>query len=78
VAQDDSIWAFIPYAPVHSEADMLAQVRLLLARQERGTDLAFAVVLPATGRAIGATRYLNIEPANRAVEVAGNSPRAIG
>ena len=32
VAQDDSLWAYIPYPPVHSEADMLAQVRDLLAR----------------------------------------------
>jgi N-acetyltransferase len=72
VGQDDSLWAYIPYPPVHSEEDMLAQVRNLLARQARGTDLPFAVVLQATGRAIGGSRYLNIDPANRAVEIGGS------
>jgi len=72
VGQDDSIWTYMPYPPVRSEADMLAHVRVLLARQARGTDLAFAVILLASGRAIGATRYLNIEPAHRSVEIGGS------
>src|SRR4029078_1397265 len=33
VGQDEDIWAFMPYTPVRSEADMLALVRELLARQ---------------------------------------------
>src|SRR5258708_6067344 len=65
VGQDDSLWAYIPYSPVHSEADMLA-------REARGTDLPLAVVLQATGRALGLTRYLNIDPANRALEIGGS------
>ena len=71
VGQDDDLWAYIPYPPVHSQADMLAQVRNLLARQASGADLPFAVVHLATGRAIGASRYLNIEPANRGLEIGG-------
>jgi RimJ/RimL family protein N-acetyltransferase len=71
VGQDDSIWAYIPYLPVHSQADMLAWVRELLARQARGTDLPFAVVLRESGRAIGASRYLDIQLAYRAVEIGG-------
>ena len=72
VGQDDSIWTYMPYPPVRSEADMLAQVRDLLARQARGTDLAFAVIHLASGRAVGASRYLNIEPANRGLEIGGS------
>jgi RimJ/RimL family protein N-acetyltransferase len=72
VGQDAAIWAYMPYAPVRSEADMRALVRDLLARQARGTDLAFAVVHLATGRAIGASRYLNIEPAHRGLEIGGS------
>ena len=71
VGQDDSLWAYIPYPLVRSEADMRAWVLDLLARQARGTDLPFAVVHLETGRAIGASRYLDIQPANRAVEVGG-------
>jgi RimJ/RimL family protein N-acetyltransferase len=43
----------------------------MLARQARGTDLPFAVVHLASGQAIGATRYMDIQPANRALEIGG-------
>jgi len=72
MGQDDSIWTYMPYPPVRSEADMLAQVRDLLARQARGTDLAFAVIHLASGRAVGASRFLNIEPAHRGLEIGGS------
>jgi RimJ/RimL family protein N-acetyltransferase len=72
VGQDDALWAYIPYAPVRSEADMRAWVRDMLARQARGGDLPLAVMDLATGRAIGATRYLDIQPAHRAVEIGGS------
>jgi len=51
---------------------MLAWVRDLLGRQARGTDLPFAVVYQATGRAIGASRYLDIQRAHRSVEIGGS------
>ncbi len=71
VGQDDAIWAYMPYAPVHSEADMRAWVLELLARQARGTDLPFAVVYLESGRAVGATRYMDIQPAHRGLEIGG-------
>ncbi len=43
----------------------------LLTLQERGTDLPFAVVHRETGKAIGMTRYMNIERGNRALEIGG-------
>ena len=72
VGQDDAIWTYMRYPAVRSQADMLAHVRVLLERQARGTDLAFAVVHLASGRAIGASRYLNIEPAHRSLEIGGS------
>ena len=69
--QDESTWQYIPYPPVHSEADMLAWVNDMLARQAHGTDLPFAVVHLETGQAIGATRYMDIRPANRGLEIGG-------
>lgn len=71
VGQDENLWQYIPYPPVHSEADMRAWIDDLLARQAKGADLPFAVVDQASGRAIGATRYLDIQPANRALEIGG-------
>ncbi len=64
-------WRWMPYGEVTTEERMFAWVRDILARQARGTDLPFAVVHLASGRAIGCTRYLDIQPANRAVEVGG-------
>jgi RimJ/RimL family protein N-acetyltransferase len=69
--QDESTWQYIPYSPVHSEADMLAWVNDMLARRARGTDLPFAVVHLESSQAIGATRYMDIQPANRALEIGG-------
>ncbi len=68
---DPGIWQYIPYQPVHTEADMRAWVEDLLARQAKGTDLPFAVVDQAANHAIGATRYLDIQRPNRAVEIGG-------
>ncbi len=34
-----------------------------------GTDFGFAVVLQESGRAIGCSRYLDIQPQNRALEI---------
>jgi RimJ/RimL family protein N-acetyltransferase len=42
-----------------------------LAAQANGTSLPFAVLDNATGKAIGITNYLNIEPDHRRVEIGG-------
>ena len=40
-------------------------------RAEKGTDLPFAVIHLASGRVAGATRYLNIMPNDRGLEIGG-------
>ena len=42
-----------------------------LAAQANGTCLPFAVLDNATGKAIGMTNYLNIEPDHRRLEIGG-------
>ncbi len=69
--RDPEIWRWMPYGEVTNEERMLVWVRDMLSRQARGTDLPFAVVHLASGRAIGCSRYLDIQPANRALEVGG-------
>jgi len=71
VAGDESIWRYMLYGTVQSEEQMLAWVRDLLGRQARGTDLPFAVIHCPSGKAIGATRYLDIRPADRGLEIGG-------
>ncbi len=68
---DPDIWRFMPYPAVRSEADMRAQIEDLLGRQARGTDLPFAVWHLAEGRAIGMSRYLDIQVANDMLEIGG-------
>ncbi len=65
------IWRHMLYGDIDSEAKMLGFIRDLLRRQARGTDLPFTVILQATGKAIGCTRYMDIDTPNRALEVGG-------
>ncbi len=70
-AHDESIWRYMLYVYPDNEEKMLAWVRDILARQAAGTDLAFTIIHRASGRAIGATRYLEIRPLHRSLEVGG-------
>ncbi|MGH2522110.1 MAG: GNAT family N-acetyltransferase [Anaerolineales bacterium] len=69
--QDESIWRYMLYGIIQTEEQMRVMVQELLSRQARGTDLPFAVVHRETGRAIGMTRYMDIQPANRGLEIGG-------
>lgn len=71
VGLDESIWEHMLYGKVRTEQDMHVWVQDILGRQAHGTDLAFAVVHLASGRVAGATRYLNISPPNRSLEIGG-------
>jgi RimJ/RimL family protein N-acetyltransferase len=48
---------------------MAAYIETALKEQERGISLPFAQVEPATRRAIGSTRYGNIDRTNHRVEI---------
>lgn len=71
IGLDETIWRYMLYGDIRSEQDLRAWVREILARQGRGTDLPFAVIDLDSGRAIGATRYLNIQPEHRSLEIGG-------
>lgn len=69
--QDENIWRYMPYGNVVTEAQMLELVRDMLGRQARGTDLPFAVMHLADQRAIGMTRYMEIQRPHRGLEIGG-------
>jgi RimJ/RimL family protein N-acetyltransferase len=71
VCSDENIWRYMLYGDVLSETQMRAWVMDMLDRQAAGADLPFAVICLQTGRAIGATRYLDIQPHNRSLEIGG-------
>jgi len=64
-------WHFMLYGEMNSLNDMRNWVRDIMARGTRGTDLPFAVIHLDSGRVAGATRYLNIMPNDRGLEVGG-------
>ncbi len=71
VGLDENIWKHMLYGNINTVEKMRAFVLDLLDRQIRGTDLPFAVIYQAEGRAIGCTRYMEIRPAHRGLEIGG-------
>lgn len=66
-----AFWDFMVYGAMNSVDDMRGWVKDILARAEKGTDMPFVAIHLASGRVAGATRYLNIMPNDRGLEVGG-------
>lgn len=64
-------WDFMVYGNINSVGDMRNWVQDIRGRAEKGTDLPFVVIQLASGRVAGATRYLNIMPKDRGLEIGG-------
>jgi RimJ/RimL family protein N-acetyltransferase len=64
-------WDFMLYGNINTVDDMRHWVQDILARAEKGTDLPFVAVHLGSGRIAGATRYLNIMPQDRGLEIGG-------
>ena len=69
VGQD--FWDFMLYGRMETEEDMRNWVKDILERAQKGTDLPFVAIHLESGRVAGATRYLNIMPKDRGLEVGG-------
>ena len=68
VGLDEELWRWIP-TPVRTGAAMAAYIETALKEQASGASLPFALIEKTSGRAIGSTRYGNIEPAHHRVEI---------
>ena len=68
VGLDEELWRWIPTA-VQTREEMAAYIETALQEQERGVSLPFAILEKATGRAIGSTRYGNIDRTHHRVEI---------
>ncbi len=66
-----NFWDFMLYGQMESEDDMRGWVMDIISRGEKETDLPFVVIHLATGSVAGATRYLNIMPKDRGLEIGG-------
>lgn len=68
VGLDEDLWRWIPH-PVRTPEEMRAYLETALEAQAAGTAVPFATVEKATGRAIGSTRFANIDRINRHAEI---------
>jgi RimJ/RimL family protein N-acetyltransferase len=68
VGLDEELWRWIP-TQVRTAEEMAAYIETALEEQARGVSLPFAIVEKAAGRAIGSTRYGNIDRTHHRVEI---------
>jgi len=69
--RDGELWS-LGFTFVGSPATMASWIELALAAQTGGRALPFAVEHTPSGRVVGSTRFLNVDLANRRVEI-GNT-----
>lgn len=68
VALEPELWTWTLNV-VRSRDELAEYLATALAEQAAGTSLPFAVIDKATGKAVGSTRFGNIEPAHRRLEI---------
>lgn len=68
VALDEDLWRWTT-AQVRTRDELREYIEAALQSQQEGTALPFATIERASGRAIGSTRYGNIEMRDRRVEI---------
>jgi len=68
IGLDEELWRWV-VQPVRTPEEMRAYIEEALQAQAAGTALPFATVERASGRAIGSTRFGNIDRVNRHVEI---------
>lgn len=67
-ARDGELWK-LWYTSVVPPERIGAEIERRLGLQEQGSMLPFAVIDPATHRAVGMTTYMNVDAANRRLEI---------
>jgi N-acetyltransferase len=66
--RDGELWK-LWYTAIPSPEGMAAEITRRLNLQAQGSMTPFAVIDPASGRAVGMTTYMNLDAANRRVEI---------
>jgi N-acetyltransferase len=69
IGQDDSIWDWLSYHAFRTPADAEAYVQEALTGKASGGEFPFVIADPESGAIKGTTRYLDIRPAHRALEI---------
>lgn len=67
-AGDEEVWRWLPSFPA-DEAELRAVVAAALAERDAGTRFPFAVLEAGSGRVVGSSSYLDIDPVNERIEI---------
>jgi RimJ/RimL family protein N-acetyltransferase len=68
---DESIWRYMPYGWIRTPEQMASLIRDVMTRRDTGSDFGFAIIYRETDRAVGCSRYFDIQLRNRALEIGG-------
>ncbi len=69
VGKDETIWPYMPCPPLESVQDGRVLIDQALDVAAEGTQIPFAIIERASGKAIGSTRYLDIRRSDRGLEI---------
>ncbi len=69
-ARDGELWN-LWYTSVASPEGVLGYIDTALHQREHAHAMPFVVRLKADGRLVGSTRYMNVDPVNKRVEIGG-------
>lgn len=67
-ASDPAVWTYMPMR-IQTADDMLALVTDALAARQSGHEFPFVIIDQQKGKVVGSTRFLDISPANRSLEI---------
>lgn len=78
IAQEPSIWRYMPVDPSGSLEDVERWIADALAERDAGRQMPFATIDRASGQVVGSTRYLTIVPQDYGLEIGWTwlTPRA--
>jgi len=65
---DPAVWTYMPMR-IQTADDMLALVTDALAARQSGHEFPFVIIDQQKGKVVGSTRFLDISPANRSLEI---------
>lgn len=68
-SQDADIWQYLSYRQPTALAEMVRWVALALEEQQTRGELPFVIIEKNTGKVVGSTRYLTVQPQHRNLEI---------
>lgn len=67
--RDEGIWRYMPCPPPSNVEDIQAFISEALEAHSKGCEIPFAIIDRATSRAVGSTRYLDIQREHSSLEI---------